>query len=244
MTRSLLPFVSAPTTARRVWPFERRVALTAAPPAPPGRYLVLCDRGGVGASVADTLRARGNEVIRVAHLDPSRPMHRQTPADVVVGPDDAGALVALIEATDTPDCPLLGIVHLWGLDPQRLEGGARLQTMARETGLITVTSALEQVACTPRLWIVTRGALPAEAAGSQALQSLLWSFGRVLGVARPQLRPTLVDLDPGRSPREGAVALSRVLMAPPNLRRLVSRRRCWFAPSRHDVARLATPAAA
>ena len=244
MTRSLLPFVAAPTTARRAWPFERRIALTAAPPAPPGRYLVLCDRGGVGESVASALRARGNEVIRVAHLDPARPMHRQTPADVVVGAEGSDALAALIEASDTADRPLLGIVHLWGLDPQTLEGGARLQTMARETGLITVTSALEKVDCTPRLWIVTRGALPTEVGRPRPHLGLLWSFGRVLGVARPELRPTLVDLDPTRSSREGAAALSRVLMTAPNMRRLVSRRRCWYAPSRMDIARLAPAAAA
>lgn len=244
MTRSLLPFVATPTTARRAWPFERRVALTAAPPMPPGRYLVLCDRGGVGEAVAAALKARGNEVIRVAHHDPSRPMHRQTPADVLLGADGAGDFAALIEATDTADRPLLGIVHLWGLDTPALEGGARLQTMARETGLITVTTALEQVECTPRLWIVTRGALPGEARPGPDHQALLWSFGRVLGVARPQLKPTLVDLDPGRALREGAADLSRVLVAAPNMRRLVARRRCWFAPSRHDVARMAPAEAA
>jgi len=239
-----MPFVATPTAARRALPYERRVSLTGAPPTPPGRWLVLCDRGGVGESVADALRARGHEVIRVAHLDPSRPMHRQTSADVVLGVNAVDDFAALLDATDTVERPLLGIVHLWGLEPMALDGGPRLQTMARETGLITVTSALERVSCTPRLWIVTRGALPGEAAPPQAHQGLLWSFGRVLGVARPQLRPTLVDLDPARSLREGAASLSRVLATAPNLRRLASRRRCWYAPSQMDAARLATPAEA
>lgn len=242
MTRSLLPFVAVPTPARRALPFEHRISLQEGPPAPPGRWLVLCDRGGVGESIAASLRARGDEVIRVARLDPARPMHRQTPAEVVLAVDDVQSFTALIEATDTPDRPLRGVVHLWGLDPVGLEGGARLQTMAREAGLITVTAGLERAACTPRLWIVTRGALRSEAGRAAAHAGLLWSFGRVLGVAQPQLRPTLVDLDPGRPIREGAVSLGGVLAAGPNVRRLVTRRRCWYAPSRSEVARLARAA--
>lgn len=236
MTRSPLPFVAAAPTARHALPFERRVHLHASPPTPPGRWLVLCDRGGLGESVAEALRDRGDEVIRVARLDPARPMHRQTPAEVVLGPDGADAFAELIEVLDTPDRPLRGVVHLWGLDDPHLDAGPPLQTMARETGLMTVTAALEQAGATPRLWIVTRGALPAEAGRPDARQTLMWSFGQVLGVAQPQLRPTLVELDPARPPREGAAALARALGSAPNHRRLVTRRRCWYAPARLDLA--------
>lgn len=236
MTRSPLPFVAAAPTARRALPFERRISLHAAPPTPPGRWLVLCDRGGLGESVAEALRDRGDEVIRVARLDPARPMHRQTPAEVVVGPDGAGDLAELVEIMDTADRPLRGVVHMWGLDEPPLEAGERLQTMARETGLITVTSALERAGATPRLWIVTRGALPAEVGRPDPRQTLLWSFGQVLGVAQPSLRPTLVELDPTRPIQEGAAALTRALASAPNHRRLVTRRRCWYAPSRLDLA--------
>src|SRR5262249_60469312 len=49
----------------------------------------------------------------------------------------------------------------------------------------------------PRLWVVTRGAQAVEADESAAVaQAPLWGFGRVLVNEHPELRPTLIDLDP------------------------------------------------
>lgn len=239
MTRAPLPFPPPSTPARRAQPFTHRVNLHASPPAPPGRWLVLCDRGRLGQAVADALRDRGEDVIRVARLDTSRPMHRQTPAEVVLGVDAVDDFAALVEAMDTADRPLRGVVHLWSLDDLPVEGGQPLQSMAREAGLLAVTTALDRVQRTPRLWLITRGALPAEAGRPAPRQTLVWSFARVLSVAHPALRPTLVELDPAGSEQEGAVALTRALTASPDHRRLVSRRHCWYAPSTLDLSAIA-----
>lgn len=226
-------------------PFDRRVALQTAPPRPPGRWLVLCDRGPVGRQVADALRDRGEEVIRVARFDPARPPHRQGPAEVVIRPEAAGELAALVEAADTVDRPLVGVVHLWLLDPLPLDDRAPtesprpLEELARRSGLLALTAALDRHRARSRLWLVTRGALPADAGRPAPDQRLMWSLGRVLGVAHPELEPTLVELDPARPVGEGAAALMRVVTAAPRHRRLATRRQCWFLPSATAEARAA-----
>ena len=73
--------------------------------------------------------------------------------------------------------------------------------------------ALDASAAAPRLWLVTRGAQPvgAPAPDLGVAQSPLWGLGRTIAIERPELRPTLIDLDPaddggaealvGRAPR-------------------------------------------
>lgn len=232
-------------------PFDRRVALHTAPPRPPGRWLVLCDRGPIGHQISAALRDRGEEVIRIARFDASRPSHRQDPAEVVMCPEASGELEALVEAADTPDRPLVGVLHLWLLDPlpsaEPASAARPLEDLARRSGLLALTAALDRAALAgsaldraartahdrtrPRLWLVTRGALPADAGQPAPDQRLLWSLGRVLGVAHPELEPTLVELDPARPIGEGAAALMRVVTAASRHRRLATRRQCWFAPS-------------
>ncbi|MBI2374778.1 MAG: SDR family NAD(P)-dependent oxidoreductase [Deltaproteobacteria bacterium] len=55
----------------------------------------------------------------------------------------------------------------------------------------------------PRLWIVTRGAAPSPDRrphdAASLCQSVLWGIGRTIAVEHPELRCTLVDLDPNTS---------------------------------------------
>lgn len=253
-TLPTLPALSTPRALKSPpagLPFDRRVALHTAPPRPPGRWLVLCDRGPIGHQISAALRDRGEEVIRIARFDASRPSHRPDPAEVMMCPEASGELEALVEAADTPDRPLIGVLHLWLLDPLPVaEPASRpLEDLARRSGLLALTAALDRAAQTraaqtwaardrpahdrtrPRLWLVTRGALPADAGQPAPDQRLLWSLGRVLGVAHPELEPTLVELDPARPIGEGAAALMRVVTAASRHRRLATRRQCWFEPS-------------
>ena len=64
----------------------------------------------------------------------------------------------------------------------------------------------------PRLWLVTRGAQPVQHPGGEIAlaQAPLWGLGRVIALERPELRATLVDLDP--TDAEGAEALAAELL--------------------------------
>lgn len=219
------------SATRRRLPFDQRVALHTAPPTPPGRWLVFCDRRGVGQAITEALRARGEEVYRVVAYDPEKPLNRQGRGEVVMRPDSVGEMTRLIEATDVPGRPLRGIVHLWTLDAHAAPGEAPLQTLARKTGLLAVSQAAAGAGVCPRLWVVTRGALPGSVRHTLPGQKAIWSFGRVLSVAHPELRPTLIELDPDRSIGTGAASLMRALTASPSHRRLATRQASWFAPT-------------
>lgn len=224
-------------------PFDRRLALVTAPPRPPGRWLVFCDRGGVGARITEVLTERGDDVIRVARHDAAAPAHRQTTADIAVSADAHGDFAALVEAADSPDRPLRGVVNLWLLDPLPFHLVPRgrpatgpLESLAHASGLLALTRALAAAAARPRLWLVTRGALPGDAGRPAPTQRMMWSLGQVLSVAHPELSPTLVELDPAGTLDEGAAAMTRVITADPRQRRLVTRRRAWFEASGAQAA--------
>lgn len=220
----------APASSRRL-PFDQRVALHTAPPSPPGRWLVFCDRRGVGQAITEALRARGEEVYRVVAYDPEKPLNRQGRGEVVMRPESVSEMAQLIEATDVPGRPLRGIVHLWTMDAHAAPGTEPLQTLARQTGLLAVSEATAAAGVRPRLWVVTRGALAGALRNTLPGQQAIWSFGRVLSVAHPELRPTLVELDPDRTIGAGASALMRALTAAPAHRQLATRQASWFAPT-------------
>jgi acyl transferase domain-containing protein/acyl carrier protein/nucleoside-diphosphate-sugar epimerase len=153
-------------------------------PAPAGNWLVLGDRGGIGAALAAALECAGLTCR-------------------LVGPGTAAgeAARAVASAVPQPD----GIVHLASLDgkPALALGAAALAARLDDT----LGSALELVqaaACLgrlPRLVFVTRGAAglasPGSAAGFDGLPgAALRGFVRVVAEEHPELRPRLVDLDP------------------------------------------------
>ena len=79
-------------------------------------------------------------------------------------------------------------------------------------GALTLAQALEASTPAPRLWLVTAGAQPVQHRGGDLAlaQSPLWGLGRVIALERPELRATLVDLDP--TPPESAETLAAELL--------------------------------
>ncbi|MFJ4620910.1 SDR family NAD(P)-dependent oxidoreductase [Streptomyces sp. NPDC088812] len=77
--------------------------------------------------------------------------------------------------------------------------------------------ALAELDAPPRLWLVTRGAVPITEdrpghPGRAALRALV----RVLAFEHPELRATLVDLDPAPDERSVAEAAAEILASPPD----------------------------
>jgi acyl transferase domain-containing protein/acyl carrier protein len=75
-------------------------------------------------------------------------------------------------------------------------------------GALHLVQALVQNGAATRLWIVTRGAQAVRAGESAAVAAApIWGFGRVVAREHPELRTTLIDLDPSPRPDEfGSVA--------------------------------------
>jgi acyl transferase domain-containing protein/NADPH:quinone reductase-like Zn-dependent oxidoreductase/acyl carrier protein/NADP-dependent 3-hydroxy acid dehydrogenase YdfG len=155
-----------------------RVAWREAPPRPPGApaaggaWLILADREGTAAALAEELRRAGCE-----------PRLLDDDAD-----DDA-----LAAAVD--ERAWSGVVHLWSLDAA--EGAnAEARLVRRAAALVTALAARAR-APRPTLWLVTRGAQPAgsDVTAGGLLGAPLWGFGNVAALEHPEVPCRRVDLD-------------------------------------------------
>ncbi|WP_438004842.1 SDR family NAD(P)-dependent oxidoreductase [Sorangium sp. So ce321] len=180
-----------------------------------GAWLVLEDRTGTGAELAELLRQRGDTCVTAVTGEVTA---RLGPGLYELDPADPLAFRFLLEDAFGGQ-PCRGIVHLWSLDAQAADG-ATLETLERDQRLGTLSAMFLAQALlrrgwrdTPRLWLVTRGAQAvAEAAPVSVSQATLLGFGRVLASEHPELRCTRVDLSPARA-REESASLARELDA-------------------------------
>jgi phthiocerol/phenolphthiocerol synthesis type-I polyketide synthase D len=178
---------------------DRAAALR--PPATLGTWLVLRDRQGVGDALCRQLRASGAECICVDY-------GARTGGDVGTDGDlvalSVDGLADVFARALTRASTLRGIVHLWSLDAADVDR-CSVEEVLRATELgpistIHLLQALEQrrPEVAPKLWLVTRGAQPADGSESAlaALQSPLWGLGRTIAVEHGDYWGGLVDLDP------------------------------------------------
>jgi NADPH:quinone reductase-like Zn-dependent oxidoreductase/SAM-dependent methyltransferase len=160
-------------------------------------WLVLADQAGVGDTLAALLVARGERVVVVhAGLECGPTATRSW----TVRPGVREDLDRLLAEGVAAGSGWRGIVHCWAIDAAPGDCGADLGTTQREMcgSLLHVTQALSMARSTvaPRLWVVTRGAQPVGAVAVAVEQSTVLGLGRTIAREHPELRCTLVDLDP------------------------------------------------
>ena len=152
-----------------------------------GSWIILSDAKGVGRTLADQLKARGERCFTITGED------------------------QLAECS-FDNCR--GIIHLNSLycDSNHELTVASLEEAQRIAcgSLLRLVQALEKrTQDPPRIWIVTEGAQsvgPDEDVRAVA-QSTVWGLGRVLSLERPLCWGGLVDLDPVAPVREQAAAI-------------------------------------
>lgn len=166
-----------------------------------GRWLILADRTGVGEALAAHLRAEGEEcLLAFAGMQ----YERTAEFECTINPGEADDFARLLNEGSEDRPAFRGIVHLWGLDRRMTD-----RSQADEIGTMTelgcgaalhLVQALVRKASPglPGLWLITRGAQPI--ASGPVLEGLaqatLWGLGSAIAVELPQLRCTLIDLDP------------------------------------------------
>ncbi|MEO8693818.1 MAG: type I polyketide synthase [Acidimicrobiales bacterium] len=161
----------------------------------PGTWLVFASTT-VGVDLADRIRATGDRCVVVTVGDAYRQL---TADDFTLAPGSPRDYASLLAAAfdDPPRCR--GVVYNWATDIESADDGA---VAAAETlgcrGIVALVQALDRIEWTdaPRLWLVTRGAQPVDAAPMAAHQAVVWGLGRVVATERPERRCTLIDLDP------------------------------------------------
>jgi acyl transferase domain-containing protein/NADPH:quinone reductase-like Zn-dependent oxidoreductase/SAM-dependent methyltransferase len=202
-------------------PFVSQAVITARTPAPDGGgeaadgnlWLILADRGGEGAALAASLRARGDECVLVG-----APAGTQR-----VGGDGVPAMYSasragferLLQELRGDRRTLRGVVHCWALDEsiERVTDAADLgDATARLTeSALHLCQALATVGDDARLWLVSRCA-QAVTPGEHVdpIAAPLWGLGRTIALEHPELRCTRVDLAPGA----GGDMLASELLSP------------------------------
>ncbi len=191
------------------WLYEiawRPLAPLATPAVPSGSWLVVADRGGIGAALTDQLRQQGASCVLALAEDTGA-----TP--------DADEYVRLLnEATAGGTTPLTGIVFLRALDAEEADDWLSAQQTMCGSALALIQAVLRS-GSTPALWLVTRGAV---SLGANALvrptQATLWGLGRTLTLEHPDLRCVCLDLDP----TDSATPLAEIL-APPGAEQVAVR---------------------
>ena len=180
-----------------------RARRDAAPPAA-GRWLVLADRGGIGARLAEALKAQGGSCsVVTAEAMPFE------------------GLARLVREAVTPGQSLRGVIHLWSLDgsPPADASGTDIQAAARHGAgsALELVKALRQAGIgeAPRLWLVTNGAQSASpATGVAAAQAPTWGLARVVGLEHPELSCSCIDLDPTATAETSAKCLVDEVVSP------------------------------
>ncbi|HET8659851.1 MAG TPA: type I polyketide synthase [Micromonosporaceae bacterium] len=164
-----------------------------------GAWLVLGDRGGFGAALADLLQAHGDQVELLA-----------------AGP--GADVTAQLGERLRQDRSWRGVVHLASLDAAADEPTLDEVMSAHERSVRGVLALVQALApgdrSMPRLWLVTRGAQAVAAGEPVAVaQSPAWGLAKAVSRERPELRCTCVDLDPAGDRQAAAQALHELLPA-------------------------------
>ncbi|WBB80641.1 type I polyketide synthase [Micromonospora sp. WMMD882] len=186
----------------------------------PGDWLVLADRGGAGAALADLLRARGATVDLLDAPD-ELPGSLRTPGrtwrgvvdltgldDPAGGPAGSGprppaeaprpAGHRAPAAADPPaDAPPVGDLPAGLADePSLAEVTAAHERRVRQVLALVSTLSADGDAC-PRLWLVTRGGRAVTPGAPVAVtQAPAWGLARAVNRESAGLRCGVVDLDP------------------------------------------------
>ena len=172
----------------------------------PGMWVLAADRGNVAAELAAVLAAHNQTVILAgAESPPDRP--REAGGTVVEAFVEAARRESWKSLLDglPVDPPLVGIVHLAGLDGHGAQ--ATTQEMAEDVchaagSALALTQALvdSDLTLSKGLWFLTRGAQVLERErGGQLAGATLWGFGKVAAPEAPQLQPRMLDLDPANA---------------------------------------------
>ncbi len=169
----------------------------------PGTWVLVADRGGMAAELANGLAAR-NQTVLIVSEGPEYGQTSGTTGILTAHVDfrRRESWQALLE--DLPDdVPLSGVVHLPALDGHGAEASAcdiRQDVQYAGASALALVQGLTDSDNIPAkgIWFVTRGAqvLEREAAGGALAGAALWGFGKAVAREAAHLMPRMIDLDP------------------------------------------------
>ncbi len=195
-------------------PRQLKTALERTQASEPGSWLILADSGGVGQTLAELLRQKGHSCLLVYAGDAYQAKETGTWSLNPASSDDFERLFQEDWATSEP--PLRGVIHLWSLEaapPEGLTVSSLEQAQALGCGsALHLVQALvkHHKSTSPRLWLVTRGAVPVGQSLLAVAQAPLWGLGKVVALEHPELWGGMLDLTPETTGDEVAMLLTEI----------------------------------
>jgi 1-acyl-sn-glycerol-3-phosphate acyltransferase len=192
-------------------------ALETPEPVADAEWLILSDRAGTGARLAEALARSGGG--RSLVLPPSdEPDQRAQPGEGASAARASG-IAHLLDELGEAAARLRGVVVLGALDappPEGLTADALLDAQRSVCGAaLTALAALRASRVRPLLCLVTAGAQAAELGGELSLaQAPLWGLGRVMMREQTEIRCRLIDLDRALT-HEAITGFARELVGAP-----------------------------
>ena len=171
-------------------------------PQQAGSWLVLADRSGMAASLAEQLRLHGDRCVLVSAGDGYRQVAENRFEAAPLQRADFERVLEVAFGEGTPPCR--GVLHMWNLDA-RPATDASLDVLQKELeqscgGVLHALQAWtgRNETKPPRWFLITRGAQAVETTSRPMTLSgsSLWGLGRTLAVEHPELACMRIDLDP------------------------------------------------
>ncbi len=197
-------------------------------------WLILADRGGLGDAVAASLAKNGGRAILVR---PGAAFREVDPDTYEARPGSAADFEAIVSAVAHGHAKACAcVLHLWHLDhgvPSTAHDiDAGVDAGCGTTAAVVKALVRETWITMPRLWTVTRGAVPVDSSRpANPIQATAWGFGRALSLEHANLWGGLVDIE-DTPILDAAESLVRELLEPDRERELA------FAGGERYVARV------
>ena len=178
----------------------------------PGSWLIFADRGGVGQTLAKLLHKQGCTCILVYAGDAYQTREDGT---WIINPSSPADFERLFqEAVETLNSPLQRVIHLWSLQAQvasELTSSSLKQAQVLGVGsTLHLLQTLVKHNHFPRLWLVTRGAVPVGRSLPGVAQAPLWGLGKVVALEHPELWGGMLDLAPEATEDETTTLLAEI----------------------------------
>ena len=163
-------------------------------------WLIFADSGGVGQALADLLHASGASSVLVS---PGERYGQIAKDHFSIRPTEKDDFQQLMNGIRPPD----GVVHLWSLPPLTIEASPSkadsFLSNAQRLGCGSVLHLIQVLAeadWSPRLWLVTQGAVTFPQPSAQPLslypQGMVWGLGSVIALEHPEFHCVRLDLAP------------------------------------------------
>lgn len=199
-----------------VWEPASVQAPPAAQPAAASAWLILGDRGAVGARLADALAPLGIATVLVT---PGERFAETASGRFTIGPGVRRDLEAVYDKAFGPGHRCERVVYLRALDesprgPETDPGSLATDLVETAVEVVQTLAGRAGAARIPT-WFVTAGAQPvAEVEAALAVgQAPLWGIGRAVAEEHPDLWGGLIDLDPASAPERRAADVIEAVTA-------------------------------